>query len=273
MARQLARHGSRSGYRAGCHANSHCPARPTCTEANRNYEKNRQASKGRVRVTAGRTLSGQASTLAEAARAPRSQDASTPSTPLDSGQPEPARATRPNWTDRIMGIKFPEGGQVIETDDPPDYLHPVELDAEPGDGEWTPIADGSSFVITEDLKADIRGSLGMYAGIIGAPLDLMDAYCGAAYSENIGNMINKLTPIICRSPRAIKFFESTTGPWMEWLMFLQACWPLAQAIYMHHLAKTVRTTPDGRVMRIHKDGLPDATMPPQPVDDFQYTAS
>jgi hypothetical protein len=136
----------------------------------------------------------------------------------------------------------------------------VTPDPEPGespqDFDYVP-----DFVITPGIKNDIAGKLGLFAAIIGMPLETMDPYCGPVFAGNVDNMINSYLPIICRSPGAVKFFQSTSGGWLDWIKALQATWPVIKMAYMHHLARSV-----GQPM-------PDGTMPPMAQDNYQYSAA
>jgi hypothetical protein len=101
---------------------------------------------------------------------------------------------------------------------------------------------------------------------------MADPYCGRALSENLDNMIDKAMPLIVRSPAAVKFLTSTSGGLLDWVGFLQSCWPVLQAIYAHHLARSVVQDPKtGAFIRKSVNGsVVNATMPP--LMDFDYTA-
>ena len=161
------------------------------------------------------------------------------------------------------GHENPEDGQPdIPIHDAPESLVNARVtpDPEPGDSP-NEIPD---FIITPGIRNDIAGKMGLFAAIIGMPLEAIDPYCGPIFANNVDNMINAYLPIICRSPGAVKFFQSTSGGWLDWIKALQATWPVIQAAYAHHLGRTV-----GRDTRTP----PDATRPPMPDDNYAYSAA
>lgn len=242
MAANAIKHGTRQGYRYGCRDNGSTPPCPapegiTCNQASNNYQAELRQLRGDTRSRR---------------------------------KPVHAR-TSPN----TGGIRISVINPRSQGDDNPDYPTPdmpvydapeslsnarVNPDPEPG----TPDDYVPDFIITPGIKNDIAGKLGLFATIIGMPLEAMDNFCGPIFANNADNIINKMLPIICRSPGAVKFFQSASGGWLDWLALLQATWPVIKAAYMHHLAKTV-----GKDTRVP----PNATMPPMPQDNFDYSAA
>src|ERR1700722_383918 len=236
------KHGTRSGYKRGCTKDEMCQPNEhgiTCREASNIYQKDlrdlRAGARTRTRPINARTTP----------KAPGIKvSVITPSTTGDQTQ------------------DFPQAD--IPLYDSPEYLANARVTPDPEPGESPNDRDYiPDFVITPGIRNDIAGKLGLFAAIIGMPLETIDPYCGPIFAKNVDNMINAYLPIICRSPGAVKFFQSTSGGWLDWVRALQATWPVIPAIYAHHLGRTV-----GRETR----PIPDATTPPMR-DDYQYSAA
>jgi hypothetical protein len=168
--------------------------------------------------------------------------------------------------------------EAMPKQDPPEFLltaaGEVPDDREPGQGadNNTPEVDPEFPIkLTKAVKDDVKGKLALFGTLVALPLDMADPYCGRALSENLDNMIDKAMPLIGRSPAAVKFLTSTSGGLLDWVGFLQACWPVLQAIYAHHLGRTVVKDPKtGAFIRKSANGSAvNATMP---LRDFDYTA-
>lgn len=171
--------------------------------------------------------------------------------------------SKPRDADLEAGLRDTWPNPDMPTFDPPDSLLNAETEADPEPAEAQhDVYNEPLFVVTPTMKNDIAGKLGLFAAIIGMPLEAIDPYCGGIFAANVDNMIEAYLPIITRSPGAVKFFMSKSGGWMDWIKALQATWPVFVAVYSHHLAKTVGKD---------KRPAPDPTMPPQ-ADNFQYTA-
>lgn len=248
-------HSTRNGYRRGCRIDENCPAfqagKPSCRQANnqyqadlreiRNLSRNRPARSGNKSSTSGLRI-----TVGNA-RPDNKQDQDFP-------VPDVSYVDPP---------KTLLDAQV--TPDPPPADQP---DSQYGYPEDVP------FVLTPGLKADAKGKLALFGTLVATPLDMVDPYCGAALSQNLDNMIDKAMPLIMRSPAAIKFLTSTSGGLMEWLAFLQACWPVITAAYAHHLARSVIRGSDGNYYRRQGETTvaTDPNMPPVP-DSYDYSAA
>jgi len=240
LAKKAVEHGTRAGYRAGCRDNGTtppCPASPTCNEASNQYQADlRQARR-------------------EAAA--RTRPVRTGSKPHITGIRVVTGNTRSETRDTPTG-PMPD----MPTHDAPDYLANavVSDDPEPdqSDNDWYHVPD---FVVTPGMRNDIAGKLGLFAAIIGMPLETMDSVCGPVFAANVDNMINAYLPIICRSPGAVKFFQSTSGGWLDWIKALQATWPVIKIAYLHHLARSVGHPENNGV---------DPLKPP--ADNFNYSA-
>lgn len=234
------KHGTRAGYKRGCTKDHMCQPNEngmTCREASNKYQKDRLDLQRRARTRVA-PIQARTSPKAPGIRV----SVVTPSTGGEDPQDYPQGDT--------PGFDAPESLANAR----------VSPDPEPGVSP----NDIPDFIITPGIRNDIAGKLGLFAAIIGMPLETMDPICGPVFAGNIDNMINSYLPIICRSPGAVKFFQSTSGGWLDWIRALQATWPVIKIAYMHHLARTV-----GKDTR----PMPDGTMPPRPRDDYDYSAA
>jgi hypothetical protein len=244
-------HGTRQGYRKGCKTDADCPANPSCRQANNQYTNDLKIAHKRAH----------------------------PKPPLSVNRPVTGglRVTVGNRTSGQVGqesMPIPDVAYV----DPPASLLDAQVAPDPSpadmpDGQYV-YSEEPAFVVTPGIRADAKGKLALFGVLIATPLDMVDPYCGGVLSENLDNMIDKAMPLISRSPAAIKFLTGTSGGIMEWLAFLQACWPVIVAIYAHHLGRSVvRDINTGQFVRVDKQGNKvDATMPPVP-ETYEYSAA
>lgn len=252
---QPIQHGTRNGYRKGCKQDDTCPNFTangvSCRMANNQYMQDLRDAHKRAHPKPSITAPG-----------PK-----TGGLRITVGNRRPEEQTR-------NSMPVPDVAYV----DPPQDLLDAQVAADPspadmGDQQYA-YDDGSQFVITPGIKADAKGKLALFGVLLATPLDMVDPYCGGVLSANLDNMIDKAMPLISRSPAAIQFLTGTSGGIMEWLAFLQACWPVIAAIYAHHLARSiVRDINSGKYVRVNKEGIPvDSTMPPVP-DTYEYSAA
>jgi hypothetical protein len=252
MAINTIQHGTRNGYRHGCKDRYTCPGGSDglkCIDAANQYNRDmRQAHRD--------------------ARARRPVSRGNAGTKPGTGGIRVALGTpRPETGDTVNGQGAPDTwpSPDMPTFDPPDSLRNAEVPSDPEPAESrNDVYNDPEFIVTPTMKNDIAGKLGLFAAIIGMPFEAIDPYCGGIFAANVDGMINAYLPIITRSPGAVKFFMSKTGGWLDWIKALEATWPVVVAIYSHHLAKTVGASGNAK--------MPDATLPPQPADNFQYTA-
>jgi hypothetical protein len=234
------RHGTRAGYKRGCTQDNMCQPNEhgiTCRQASNKYQKDLRDLR---------------------------MSARTRSAPIHARTSPKAPGIRvtvvPPSTEGFDPQDYPQGD--IPTHEAPESLSNARVTPDPEPGESP--NDIPDFIITPGIRNDIAGKLGLFAAIIGMPLEAIDPYCGPIFANNVDNMINSYLPIICRSPGAVKFFQSTSGGWLDWIRALQATWPVIQAAYAHHLSRSV-----GRDTRTP----PDATRPPMPQDNYEYSAA
>lgn len=281
MPTKLAPHGSEAGYRQEVGTGSVCErCRQAHREFNRQYTKNYKA-KGikydRYQVIAGM--------VRETVRTSRVRTpASPPQVPVDKPQ-----SNADGWGDLgpvSVGTRLTEairsrlGGsdaiiqpEYVDSEEIPDYLHPIDPDPEP-DGDWSQIhQDSTDYVINAAGMAMIEDNLGTYLSVIGITIDMIDPYCGPILATNLERMVKKWAKVISHYPKAAELFMNARGGViMDWIGALQVTWPFLYAIYEHHLARTVRVH-DGIIERkIANEFRPpfDATMPPMP-NNFEFT--
>ncbi len=252
-------HNTRNGYRRGCRTDSECPSfqagGPSCRQANNKYQADlreiRNLSRGRpARPGPGRPPKNSTGGMRITVGNTRSDNSDNLNTPIpDVAYVEPPKS--------LLDAQ-------VNPDPPP---------ADQPDSQYG-YPDDTPFILTPGMKADAKGKLALFGTLVATPLDMVDPYCGAALSQNLDNMIDKAMPLIMRSPAAMKFLTSTSGGIMEWLAFLQACWPVVTAAYAHHLARSVIRGADGNYYRRQGETTiaTDPNMPPVP-DSYDYSAA
>lgn len=281
MPTKLAPHGSEAGYRQEIGTGSVCEkCRHAHLEYNRQYTKAGKA-KG-LKYTRYQVITGPVRVTER--RPPERVPDPTPRTPV--GPPESAGS---GWgdlgpvslgarlsgaiRDRLGGTETDQPTEYVDSEDIPDYLHPIDPDPEP-DGDWSQVQqDSTDYVINAAGMAMIENNLGTYLSVIGITIDMIDPYCGPILAMNLERMVKKWAKVISHYPRAAELFmDARGGVIMDWIGALQVTWPFLYAIYEHHLARTVRVH-DGAIERkiANEFRKPfDATMPPMP-NDFAFT--
>ena len=127
------------------------------------------------------------------------------------------------------------------------------------------------------VKDDIAGLMGMVGLPILAMLQAADPYCGGALAQNYEPAVDAALPLICRSPRIVRYFSEDKADWLLWGKLALALKPVGQAVIEHHVIRTVEVVRDRetgqvtvlRVQRGSRDG-DHLTPPVQP--EYQYTA-
>lgn len=287
MTTAYVKHGSEAGYRAELGTGNVCDR---CRNAHRQFDKQytkigkKQGLKytsyevidhlyrpGKSRVT---TVPDQ-----RASGTPRTEPPANPARidtePLasadqasDTQEPVPGLAAR--LAAGIAGAVFPGQDNYVETDEYPDYLTPIQPDAEPSGEDWSEIND-DDFVINAAGMKLIEENLGFYLSVVGMTAEMIDPYCGPILAENFDNIVNRWSKVISHYPRAAKLFLDTKGGTLfAWIGAIQATWPVLFAIYEHHLARTVETRGTKAYRRGTNGQTPDSTMPP--MADFNYSA-
>lgn len=295
MAQKLAKHGSEAGYKAHLETGDVCLR---CANAHRVYARQYRA-KGKAAglhygvydvidhlYSQSRAESGQRQRRAEPRPAPSSATESTAETAGSQGtesrsaetEESPRSQNEPTLADRLgsalKGAFVPPSNDYVENGDGPDYIHPIDPDAEPA-GDWSQVDDSDEYIINKAGMVLIEENLATYLSVVGITLEMIDPYCGPILAENFENIIGRWSKVIARYPRAAKIFLSKDGGTiMLWIGALQATWPVLMAIYDHHLAKTIQTDKQGKIFRVQNqnaNGGPvvDATTPPMP--EYEYS--
>lgn len=144
----------------------------------------------------------------------------------------------------IEWLTIDEAAQNTPDDPPP----------EPGNSK----PEGRPLRITARVRNDVRAKLAWMFTVAGSMAIMTgDGYCGESVVNNADNMADKLTPIFCKSPEMVR--RITKGS--DFMMYVDAAmamWPVLAAVTAHHM-------PGKKAVQV------DATMPPQPPDNSQYT--
>jgi hypothetical protein len=67
---------------------------------------------------------------------------------------------------------------------------------------------------------------------------LQDPFCANVLLDSAPEIAAKLTPVICQSQAAVRWFRRTSGAAL-YVDLLIACMPVLQAVYAHHVAKNL----------------------------------
>jgi len=115
----------------------------------------------------------------------------------------------------------------------------VPDDPEPSDRpETKPPKEETVVKITAAVRRDVEGKIAFVFGMSGQLWAMADPVCGNAFLSNSPEIAKKLTPIICQSPDVVKWLTKSSN-FILWIDLFMAMWPVAQMIFMHHIAKTI----------------------------------
>lgn len=99
---------------------------------------------------------------------------------------------------------------------------------------------------TKAERDQVRDALTMLYTVPAWGLRMRDAHCGGVLMDEREKIIDAMTPIVCRNPAMLAFFTAAGAPWMEYLALMQALLPVGQAVWGHHVTRTVgRPEQDG----------------------------
>lgn len=132
--------------------------------------------------------------------------------------------------DDLSGL--PEAGDLLEPDPKPDRKRAPRV-REPGRGK-----------ATAAQRRQVEDALVILMSLPAAGWSLRDPHCGQAAVDAVKPTAKALVPIVCRNPAWLSWFTSGSG-WMDWLGVAIALKGLGQAVWSHHVAKTVAPAPDG----------------------------
>lgn len=99
-------------------------------------------------------------------------------------------------------------------------------------------AKGAPAKITEAVRKDIRGKVVLLAAIPAGMFAQRDPVCGEVLEEQLPEISDAVTDLICDSPDLVVFFTSGAG-YMKWLRLAAACGPVASVMYQHHIVKSI----------------------------------
>lgn len=132
-----------------------------------------------------------------------------------------------------------------------------------------------------DIPAEAKDNAASLAGMLGMPLlafaQAVDPYCGSALASNYENIIDHTLPLILRSKKAVNFFTSKDSDWLLWFGLIQSLWPVATAVFKHHVVRTVEVVRDeqgrpfARPRAAGSEGHGDH-LQPEPQPEFNYAA-
>lgn len=104
-----------------------------------------------------------------------------------------------------------------------------------GGQQAKPKPDPPPVKVTASVRSDIEGKLALLLSVPAMTWQMADPYCGGAFADNAANIASKMTPLICQSPDAVRWFTKGTT-FILWMDLAVACQPVATAIYRHHLS-------------------------------------
>lgn len=133
----------------------------------------------------------------------------------------------------------------------------------------------------QDIPSEAKDNAASLAGMLGMPLlafaQAVDPYCGSALASQYENIIDHTLPLILRSKRAVNFFTSKDSDWLLWFGLIQSLWPVATAVFKHHVVRTVEVVRDeqgrpfARPRAAGSEGHGDH-LQPEPHPEFNYAA-
>jgi Lsr2 len=93
--------------------------------------------------------------------------------------------------------------------------------------------------VTATVRKDVRGKVALMLALPAGILAQRDQICGPVLQQQVPDISEALTDIICDSPDLVSFFTSTAGGYMKWLTLAVALQPVAVVAYHHHVAHSV----------------------------------
>lgn len=109
--------------------------------------------------------------------------------------------------------------------------------------EDRPESDGISKVITstrvsKKMRDDIQGQIVLILGMAGGMFAMNDPVCGGSLVENLDLISEKLVPIICKSPTAVRFM-TRGGGMLDYLALAAALRPVVTTVWKHHITHSI----------------------------------
>lgn len=165
-------------------------------------------------------------------------------------QPKPKSygLTRDPKTGEVRPKKAAGRPRKDPVQDPELVTDTVPLNQDPDPGWMQPDAKKlpTPEEVTQQVKDDMAGFLGLAVGIVGPPLVNVDAYCGGALISQSEAIVDAAIPLMCRSATLVKFFSDEKSSWLQWMMLGKALWPVAQAVGRHHIFGSIKIVEDER---------------------------
>jgi hypothetical protein len=108
-------------------------------------------------------------------------------------------------------------------------------------------------------------------------LQLADPYCGTILAQNFEPIVDATLPLICRSEKVIRYFSHETADWMLWVKLAMALAAPAQAVWQHHIARTVQVVKDEQtgaitIVRGRPDEAGHDHLTPAAQPEYKYAA-
>jgi hypothetical protein len=98
--------------------------------------------------------------------------------------------------------------------------------------------------VSQEIKDDVAGLLGLLAVPVGQALAVRDPYCGGVLAGQLPEIVDRMVPLVCRSQRVVAWLSADTGGLMDWIGLAAALAPVARAVAEHHVLRTVEIVPD-----------------------------
>jgi hypothetical protein len=129
--------------------------------------------------------------------------------------------------------------------------------------------------VPQSVKDDIAGLAGLVATPILALAQQIDPYCGGALAQCFEPALDATLPLICRSSKIVKYFAEDKSDWLLWGKVAMALTPFAQAVFQHHIVRTVEVVRDEKgdaYVQPRQAAAPADHLTPKPQPEFRYAA-
>ncbi len=137
---------------------------------------------------------------------------------------------------RIGEDPTPDQDGPDEEPDVLDFSEPVEPDPKPSRTKSKTKAESPK--VTASLRREIKGKLEVGILFGAAIWAQRDPYCAGVLNAQTEEITDRLTAVVCRSPKMLNWLTST-GEYTDWIMLLTAVTPVITAIWSHHIAGTI----------------------------------
>lgn len=93
--------------------------------------------------------------------------------------------------------------------------------------------------ITAAQRRQVTDNLEMLAGILCLGWSFRDDICPAVLSEHQSKIIDKMVPLIARSPSAMEWLVGKEANFLDWVAFAHAVAPVAKTWGRHHITHSI----------------------------------